>query len=432
MARGALCDGQTAKSRGPSAPSAGSNEDRVRAETFAAAIGKIFLVSFGGAASERSLIDDCLQEMAATNEELARAVDTLSALQAIAERARTVTNADYAAVATFADSPILQRFIYTGIDEQLARRLGSPPEGRGLLGLLTQQSVPLRLDDLRQHESFTGWPDGHPEMGPFLGMPILASGRPIGSLYMTRRVGGAPFTARDELSAAVLALQAAQQLNMATVRDRLARMYLLEERERFARDLHDGTIQSLYALGLELDSLAQREDFPAEARQGLDSAVERLNELIGDIRSYINLLESENPPHSPELSRDIHFVVRQLVPPGVDTIVNVTAAALREMTSHQAEQLLYITREAISNAVRHGNPTKIAIDIRQSADETTLTIQDNGIGFDPATQRTGLGAVTMRTRAEALGGVLSIIGIPGMGTTVRVAIPRGETEAEEQ
>ncbi|GAB4330982.1 MAG: hypothetical protein Kow0010_16100 [Dehalococcoidia bacterium] len=385
----------------------------------------------GSAASERSLIDDCLLEMAATNEELGRAVDTQSALQAIAERARVVTNADYAAVATFADSPILQRFIYAGIDEDLARRLGDPPTGRGLLGVLKHQDVPLRIDDLREHERFTGWPEGHPEMGPFIGMPIMAGGRPIGSLYMTRHVGRAPFTARDELSAAVLAVQAAQQLNVATVRDRIARIYLLEERERFARDLHDGTIQSLYALGLEVDALAQREDFPEGARQGLQGVVERLNELIGDIRSYINLLEQETPPHGPELSRDIHFAVRQLVPPGVDTIVNVTAAALRELTNHQAEQLLYITREAISNAVRHGNPTKIAIDIRQSATETTLTVQDNGIGFDPATQRTGLGTVTMRTRAEALGGALHVIGIPGMGTTVRVAIPREQAGTEE-
>lgn len=385
----------------------------------------------GGAASERSLIEDCLQEMAATNEELARAIDTMSALRAIAERARTVTNADYAAVATFADSPILQRFIYTGIDEDVARKLGNPPVGRGLLGLLSKRDVPLRLDDLREHESFTGWPAGHPEMGPFIGMPILAGGRSIGSLYMTRRVGAPPFTTRDELSAGVLALQAAQQLNVATIRDRLARVHLLEERERFARDLHDGTIQSLYALGLELDSLAEREDFPAEARQGLANAVERLNELIGDIRSYINLLEADNPPHSPELSRDIHFVVRQLVPAGVDTIVNITAAALRELTSYQAEQLLYITREAVSNAVRHGNPTRLAIDLRQSARETTLTVQDNGVGFDPATQRTGLGTVTMRTRAEALGGTLHIIGIPGMGTTVRVVIPRDQADSEE-
>lgn len=73
--------------------------------------------------------------------------------------------------------------------------------------------------------------------------------------------------------------------------------------------------------------------------------------------------------------------------------------------------------------MRHGAPSKIAVDLRQSNDATVLTIQDNGVGFDQATVRKGLGSVTMRTRADRLGAELTVIGIPGMGTTVRVSIP---------
>jgi len=104
--------------------------------------------------------------------------------------------------------------------------------------------------------------------------------------------------------------------------------------------------------------------------------------------------------------------------------VNITAAALQELSARESEDLLYIAREALSNAVRHGSASKIAIDLRQSPYVTALTIQDNGVGFDSENVRSGLGTVTMRTRAERLGGTITVLGIPGMGTTVRVEIPR--------
>ncbi|MCK9519949.1 MAG: histidine kinase, partial [Dehalococcoidia bacterium] len=193
---------------------------------------------------------------------------------------------------------------------------------------------------------------------------------------------------------------------------------------RIAHDLHDGTIQSLYALGLEFDALSQREGYPEEVQDALGLGVQRINDLISEIRDYIQMLEARAPEASPELARDLAFVVRQLVPAGIDTVVNITAAALQELTTRDAEDLLYIAREALSNAVRHGAPTKVAIDLRQTPDETWLTVQDNGVGFDTANARQGLGTVTMRTRAERLGGALTVLGIPGMGTTVRVTIPR--------
>ena len=119
------------------------------------------------------------------------------------------------------------------------------------------------------------------------------------------------------------------------------------------------------------------------------------------------------------------------MPPSIATVVNISAAALQMFTLRETEDLLYIAREALSNAMRHGAPSKIAVDLRQSTDATVLTIQDNGVGFDQATVRKGLGSVTMRTRADRLGAELTVIGIPGMGTTVRVSIPKilgGEEE----
>lgn len=373
-----------------------------------------------------------LREMATTSELLVSSEDLAEILQSLAHRAKEVTNADYAAISTFDDRGILTRFIYTGMEEDQARRLGDPPKGRGLLGELARHDRPIRLAQLQDSDLFTGWPEGHPDMTAFLGVPIRAAGRTIGSLYMTRVRGNDSFSDADEAAASILALQAAVSLSSALARDRTGRLFLLEERARIAHDLHDGTIQTLYAIGLECDAYAARADFPEEVRDVLHSTVERLNELIADIRGYITMLEAAAPPDQPELTRDLAFVIRQLVPPTTHSVVNISAAALQELTMRENEDLLYIAREALSNAVRHGAPTKVAVDLRQSPSHTILTVQDNGVGFDPAITRRGLGSVTMQTRASRLNAQLTIIGIPGMGTTVRVSIPRYRGEEEEE
>jgi signal transduction histidine kinase len=308
------------------------------------------------------------------------------------------------------------------MEESLARRLGHPPVGRGLLGTLARLDRPLRLDDLTKHPDSSGWPDGHPEMCAFLGVPLQVAGRVIGSLYLTRSRGAEPFTDADELSAALLAIQVAGYVWAVLADERHGRLTLLEERLRIAHDLHDGTIQSLYAIGLQLDGAAARAVLP-DVKETLEAGVDGLNAVIADMRSYIAILEAIEATPQPELRRDLAFAVRQLVPPGIDTVVNIDAPDIHDLSARDLEDLLYIIREALSNAVRHASATKIAVDFRQTGDEAALTVQDNGAGFGVAVS-SGLGSITMRTRAERIGATFDIIGIPGMGTTVRLRMPR--------
>lgn len=365
-----------------------------------------------------------LSQMTETNAILLSRADIPEMLQAVADRALVLGNADYAAVSTFGENNRLSRFVFSGVDETLAHLIGDPPEGRGLLGLLVERDEPLRLDDITDHSRSCGFPPNHPAMGPFLGTPIRANNRTIGSLYLTRNPGSAPFNDSDDMAMRLLAMQVAVRLSHALASEQDSRIALLEERTRIAHDLHDGTIQTLYALGLQSEALAQRPTMPAEARAELSTHVDRLNDLIADIRGYITLLESEIPHTAPDLARDLAFIVRTLVPQGMETVLNVRAPAIHELTSREVEDLLFIAREAVSNAVRHGEPTRVGIDLRQSELETAMAIQDNGKGFEKVQVRTGLGTISMRTRAERLGATLSIISIPGMGTTVRVAMPR--------
>jgi signal transduction histidine kinase len=370
--------------------------------------------------------------MAATSELLAGTEDLGEVLRRLAARARDVTDADFAAISTFDTDGKLIRFVYVGMDEGVARRLGTPPVGRGLLGELARHEAPFRLDDLTQHETYTGWPEGHPDMGPFLGAPIRAGGATIGSLYMTRDRGRESFSEADELAALILSLQAAVSLANALARDRNGRIALLEERVRIAQDLHDWTIQSLYALGLEADALSNDPGLSEDVRQAFSERVVRINELIAGVRQYITSLEAEVPTSPPQLSRDLAFVLRQLVPDGIDVVFNLSAPALQGFSARAIEDLVSIAREAISNAIRHGQPTKIAVDLRQTDDDMALTIQDNGVGFETNTMRKGLGTVTMQTRAQRMGAQLTVLSIVGMGTTIRIAIPRDFASDEEE
>jgi signal transduction histidine kinase len=368
----------------------------------------------------------CLQDLAGTNDILvSKAANVAAILRAVAERARELTNASFAAISTFDAQDTLDRFVYAGIDEETAFRIGDPPVGRGLLGALVRYENSVVLDNVADHPESCGFPPGHPPMGPFLGVPIRANNRTIGSLYMTRAPGGPTFTETEELAANLLALQVAIRLSHALASEQEGRMALLEERGRIAHDLHDGTIQVLYAMGLESQAVAG-DTVPDHVRELLNAHVDRMNQLIADIRGYINLLEADQPHAAPELSRDLAFVARTFIPEGITTVINIKAAALQELGGRIAEDLLFIAREAISNSVRHASPSRVAIDLRQDERGTALTIQDNGTGFEGANVRTGLGTVSMRTRAERLGAELAVISIPGMGTTVRVTIPAGD------
>jgi signal transduction histidine kinase len=381
-------------------------------------------VSGSPLAVNEALLESLIGQMVTTSDALGEEIDSGAGLRILVNRAREIGNARYAALSTFDEHGRVERFIYEGFDERLAAMLGSPPTGRGLLGRLAEHREPLRLDDVRTHSSFTGWPHGHPEMAAFLGVPLRAAGATIGSLYLARDEGEPGFSRLDELAVSMLALQASGVVAMLLNQEREQRVALLEERQRIAHDLHDGIIQTLYAIGLQMNARVERPDVPEDARTELAGELELINQVIAEIREYIAALEQSMPAERPDLSRDLAHILRVIVPESIETVLNISAASLQEFSSREIEDLIYIAREALSNAVRHGSPTRLAVDLRETPSEIALTIQDNGVGFDLASAHAGLGTITMRTRAERLGGTLLTMSIPGMGTTVRVARPR--------
>src|SRR5918999_3117233 len=129
---------------------------------------------------------------------LASELDLDALLQRIADLAREVVGARYAAVGVVGEDGLLLRFIYSGIDKEPVERIGDLPHGRGLLGALLQEGRPIRTREISGHPDSYGFPPNHPAMHSFLGVPIIVRDRVFGRLYLTEKQGASEFTKDDE------------------------------------------------------------------------------------------------------------------------------------------------------------------------------------------------------------------------------------------
>ena len=172
-------------------------------------------------------------------------------LDRVLQAAQELTGAHYAALGVLNDTKTeLARFLTRGIDEDTRATIGSLPRGRGVLGALIEEPVPLRIADVSEHPRSYGFPHGHPPMRSFLGAPITIQGAPFGNLYLTEKAGGGAFTDADEQALVVLADFAAVAIDH-------ARRYTLtrEDRDRLQRSVAalEATTQIARAVGGETD-----------------------------------------------------------------------------------------------------------------------------------------------------------------------------------
>lgn len=199
----------------------------------------------------------------------------------------------------------------------------------------------------------------------------------------------------------------------------------LEEKIRLGRDLHDGIIQSLYAVGLTLESVRTLvKSDPPEADRRLEQIRTSLNNAIRDVRAYIDGLTPGNLLRA-GFARAIGGLLAELSASReaqLDVNIDEEAAAL--LTPDQSLEALQIVREAASNALRHGGASRITVRVHQSDREICLLVQDNGGGFEASSRREGgHGLGNMHARAERLGASLRITSQPGEGARVIAIFP---------
>ncbi len=205
----------------------------------------------------------------------------------------------------------------------------------------------------------------------------------------------------------------------------------VDEKIRLGRDLHDGIIQSLYAVGLTLETVRPMiQTDPAQAERRLGEIRSSLNATIRDVRAYITGLAPENLRRA-SFSRSVSALFEQLrAGRSAEFEINVDEDAAALLTVEQNVEALQIAREAISNALRHGEASQITLRMHQGDREVCLLVQDNGRGFDPERGREGgHGLANMRARAKGLGATLRITSQPGQGARVVANFPVRESQS---
>lgn len=525
-------------------------------------------------------------------------------LRRIIHAARELADARYAALGIPDGKGGLETFITLGLSEEQIKAIPHEPEGKGLIGEMIRLGHSIRIPDIIEHPKSTGFPEGHPSMSSFLGVPISAYGRPLGQIYLTEKRNAASFSAEDQRLIEMLASHAAaaienarlyrqvfeseeelaqrnlelelinslttsvsttmdldgmlevmldrvsqlidakageiflleeaqgvyrlaihsgssleafwnkeqfsegegfigrvirlgkpawttklpeeSHLNTSQVKaagigtlvgvpltapskvvgiltlafegERIieereislleaigagagiavenARLYrqarrlaVLEERERIGMDLHDGIIQSVYAVGLILEYIRlQIHENPDQAVERLEQAITGLNEVIGDLRSYILDLQPSRISVD-----DLGVALEQLrrefrANTLVDVDLRTEDEILNAIPGSKARALFHIAQEALANVAKHAQATQVLMSVRSLGQDITLQVIDNGVGFEIGKSQNvlGHGLSNMAERARNIGGKLEVVSNPGEGTTITVRLPKAD------
>jgi signal transduction histidine kinase len=340
-------------------------------------------------------------------------------LARIADAARELVQARYAALSVPDERGGLKYFKVAGMTPDEVSQVGQFPTGRGLLGVIARDRQTLRLARMQDDPRAAGFCANHPHMTSLLGVPIQVGQQLFGILYLCDRLDGQPFDEQDERLIEVMAGYAALAIAGAQLSEQQSRLALLEERERIGMELHDGVIQSLYAIGMHLE-LIRTADEPQMRELG--NVVDDLNEVIDDIRNYILNLRTSGQR---SIAKSLNNILDRLHIPDTLSIQIDAPDTTPPFTPATFEAICQIANEAISNAVRHAQASHISLTARQKDSVFEIVIDDDGRGFnlDAIHNHKGLGLQNIQQRARLHGGRVAIDTAPGRGTHLTVTIP---------
>jgi signal transduction histidine kinase len=370
------------------------------------------------------------QALAALNKAalaISRDLELDQTLQHIVDSACELVSASYAALGVFSSEGELETFVYSGLTPEEAKDIGPFPEGLGLLGAVLNSSKPIRVSDVSQDERAHSLPDGHPSLTNFLGVPITTGDQVQGNLYLTNKMTGEEFTEADEQLITIYASHAAIAIKNARLFEEVGRLAIIEERSRIGMDLHDGVIQSIYAVGLTLESAHMiLEDTPEEARELLNQGIAGLNEAIRDIRNFI--LDLRPRRFGGDLQAGLARLVREFQANAMIEVDVVRPGELKDSIPPDVSQAVFLTaQEALANIARHARATSVELELNRDAHSIWLNVSDDGQGFDiqQKDQTVGHGLANMRARAEELGGSFAVESVIEQGTSIRLRLPLG-------
>ena len=378
--------------------------------------------------------------------------DLDQALQKVVDAAREVVGSRYAALGVLGeDRASVARFVTSGLDEATRERIGDPPRGRGLLGLVIREGKPIRSADINRHPQRFGFPPHHPPMKSFLGVPVKGRGGVFGNLYLTEKLDAAEFSDEDEAIAVLLAGQAAIAVENARLLadgEQLVGQIRAMQRQRdlfFAMMNHElrNALTGVYGWAERLVHRKTPEASDHAAREVYEAA----DRTIILLNNFLDLMRLD--------AGKVRPVIRE-----VDTATEVKrAVSVSEPVAAAKQQHLVVTLDGapatlrtdpvrleqilvnlLSNAVRHSpERASVRVHVAAVAGGVRFSVIDHGPGvppelrdrifepferFDPQSGHgTGLGLPVSRRLAEALGGSLKVEETSGGGATFILKIP---------
>jgi two-component system sensor histidine kinase DevS len=550
----------------------------------------------------REQLEERLSTLHQASLELVGVLSLDEVLQRIVDLARIQAGARYAALGMIGEEGKFERFIPVGMTHEQVEKIGDMPIGKGMLGAVMVERGPIRIPEISEDPRSDGFPPNHPEMRPFLGVPIISGDQLLGLIYLTDKEEHFEFTEADQRVIEILAAYAAVAISNAQLyqdvveRDeslternqdlalinnmaaavttsleidnivqqslervldyldveageifladvngqvfRLAnhlgnivetfwtrdsfslgegpigqvaesgkpmvsidperevgyfrnevvesglccvacipmatrgsvvgvmcvaakepqnfdervldllvsigtwaalsienvrlgrqsrRLAVLEERERIGMDLHDGIIQSIYAVGLALDyARTTVEEEPDAARAKINQAIEGLDTTIRDIRSYILDLRPRQF-RGEDLMEGLEQLVEEFNANSRSQAILIGPRdGLEGLPTANATTLFHICQEALANATKHAKAGLVDVRLLTSDERVIMEVTDDGLGFDLRKMRStlGHGLSNMHFRAQKVGGDVEINSEPGSGTSVIAWVPR--------
>ena len=363
---------------------------------------------------------------------MSRHLEVRDVLKTIVASARELLDAQYAALGVPDDHGGFAQFVVDGVSDEEWKAIGPLPRQHGILAAMLKEARPERLADVRKDPRFEGWPDTHPEMSDFLGLPIHNGDDVVGILFLADKscpkpTGECGFTEADMDLLEILAQHAAIALTNARLYERSRELTIAEERSRLAHELHDAVSQKLFSLRLTAQAAAALVDRdPSRAKGELHQVAALAAEAADELRAAVVELR---PAALDEdgLVATLRTQI-QVLDRAHTARVAFTARGVRALPAAQEEALLRVAQEALHNALRHSGAARVDVTLEKLAAGAVLRVSDDGKGFDPAiVRRAGrhLGLVSMRDRAGGVGGRLTVTSEPGQGTVIEMEVPGG-------
>ncbi|UCC74498.1 MAG: GAF domain-containing protein [Gemmatimonadota bacterium] len=362
-------------------------------------------------------------------------------LQTLVDSAREVIKARFAALGVLDSSgKSLSRFLHSAVDSETVIRIGRWPTGGGTLGIMLRDAQTIRLRDLREHQEFTGFPEGHPNMRSLLGVPIRIGNRVFGNLYLTEKIGADEFSAEDEELAELLAAQAAVAVENA---------HLAEQRSQFLTIVNHEIKNAAAGVVGWTDRLRKLTgDADGRLREGATYASEgaqQLHRLVVDLLdlSRIEARQLELDFRGADLRALIREVAATVRPTAERQEVELRVSGLDERSIVQTDgtRVRQILLNLLSNALKFTKSGgHVDLELAPSENGWNITVRDTGPGVDPAVSDrvfeayragtfkvpqsgAGLGLAISRELARLLGGELTHVEGDSPGACFRLSLP---------